>query len=305
MRFLARFAMRGPFHAAAAAAMCMLGALAFGLLVVPAGAVVALATLRHGSRSGLQTFALATVMCLAGRALLGGDALAMVVLCLVTWLPAWLMAVRLGRSERQALPLMMVAVLVGAYAIAIRLAVGDVGAFWSVRLEDLLTALAAEGGPRLGSEQLRQVAAQMHVWTLVALFALLAGTILLARWWQADLYNPGGFGAEFRALVLPRALLPATLAAGAGLVAARLAGGEALIVGDVGVILMVLFAFQGLAVIHHRARAVALARGWLAGLYVMLLLTPQIVGPILATTGLADGFADFRRLAGRRPRAED
>jgi len=305
VRFVARFAMRGPFHAAAAAALCLLGALSFGLLVIPAGAVVALVTLRRGARRGLQVLLLGTALAAVGRMALGGDALAMLVLGLVVWLPAWLMAANLARTERQALPLLMIAVLVAAYAVAIRLAVGDVAAFWSARLAGLLAAVAAEGGPTLAPAQIDLVAAQIHAWTLVAMFALLAAIVLLARWWQAVLYNPGGFGAEFRTLVLPRTLLPATLGAVVALVAMRLAGGQGAVVGDVCVILMVLFAFQGLAVIHFRARAVALARGWLAGLYVMLMLTPQIVGPILATTGLADGFADFRRLAARRSRADD
>jgi len=305
VRFLARFAMRGPYHAAAAAAVTMLGALTIGLLVILSGAVVTLVTLRHGSRRGLEVIALATAFAVAVRLVTSGDALAMLVLCLVVWLPAWLMAINLGRTQRQAMPLVMIAALVGAYALAIRLAVGDVAVFWEQRLQSLFEALAAEGGPSLNPEQVAFVAAQIHVWTLVAMFSMLAATVLLGRWWQAVLYNPGGFGSEFRELELPRWGLPIALATGVAYVAERLAGMNLVVAGDAFVIVVVLFAFQGLAVIHFRARAVSLANGWLAGLYVMLMLTPQIVGPILATTGIADGFADFRRLAARRPKADE
>lgn len=305
MRFLARFAMRGPFHAAAVAAATILGALTIGLLIILSGAVVTLVTLRHGSRKGLEVIVLATAMAVAVRLLTSGEAMSMLVLCLIVWLPAWLMAINLARTRRQAMPLMMIAVLVGAYALAIRFAVGDVAAFWERRLQSLFDALAADGGPSLNPEQVAFVAAQIHVWTLVAMFSMLAAIVLLGRWWQAVLYNPGGFGSEFRELALPRLGLPIAFATAIAFMIERLAGMNLVVAGDAFVILVVLFAFQGLAVIHFRARAVSLATGWLAGLYVMLMLTPQIVGPILATTGIADGFADFRRLAARQPKADE
>lgn len=292
--------MRGPFQAAAVAAATLLGALSIGILVVLSGATVGLTALRHGSREGLKIMALAASLVLAVRLGLGLPALPVLVLGLVVWLPAWLMALNLARTRRQALPLTMIAALVTAYAIAMRLGVGDVDAFWTSRLQVLFDALSAEGGPRVGADQVAIIARQVHQWTLVAMFALFAATILLARWWQAVLYNPGGFGAEFRELRLPRLLLPVAALSGGGMLVGR-GGVEGLaIAGDAFVIVVVLFAFQGLAVIHHRARVVTLARGWLVGLYVLLALTPQLVGPVLATAGVADGVSDFRRLAARR-----
>src|SRR5690606_12934912 len=117
--------MRGPFYAAAAAAATMLAALSIGLFVILSGAIVGLVTLRHGSRKGIEVLILASAATVAVRAVTGGDALAMLVLCLIVWLPAWLMAINLGRTRRQALPLMMIGILVGAYAAAMRIAVGD------------------------------------------------------------------------------------------------------------------------------------------------------------------------------------
>ncbi|MGE0483407.1 MAG: DUF2232 domain-containing protein [Gammaproteobacteria bacterium] len=300
MRFLARFAMRGPFQAAAVAAATLLGALSIGILIVLSGATVGLTALRQGSREGLKIMALAASFIVAVRFGLGLPAQPVLVLGLVVWLPAWLMALNLARTQRQALPLMMIAALVAAYAIAMRLGVGDVDAFWAARLRALFDALSAEGGPRLGTEQVAIIAHQVHHWTLVAMFALFAATILLARWWQGVLYNPGGFGAEFRELRLPRLLLPLAALSGGGMLADHGGIGGFAIAGDAFVIVVVLFAFQGLAVIHHRARVVTLARGWLVGLYVLLALTPQIVGPVLATAGVADSVSDFRRLAPRR-----
>ena len=54
MRFIARFAMRGPNQAILAAAILMLASLLVGPLVIFAGAVVSLVTLRHGPAEGLK-----------------------------------------------------------------------------------------------------------------------------------------------------------------------------------------------------------------------------------------------------------
>ncbi len=299
MRFIARLAMRGPYHAAGVAAVALLGSGAIGLLIIIAGAVVALATLRHGSREGLRVMLLAGVVATAARLLTGNDALPVLVLGLVVWLPSWLLAANLRRSRRQALPLTMIGVLVVCYAAAIRAAVGDVTAFWVSHLTPLFELLARQGGARLSEAQIGLVAAQIHIWSLVAIFAILASMLLLARWWQAALFNPGGFGSEFRELRLPPAALVVAALAAVLLVADRAAGLGLALAGDVFVVVVVLFAFQGLALIHHRARRVSLSGGWLAGLYVMLLLLPQVVGPLLATVGVADGMADFRRLGAR------
>ena len=75
-------------------------------------------------------------------------------------------------------------------------------------------------------------------------------------------------------------------------------GGSSLL-GDVGLILMLLFAVQGLAVAHERVRATGGRRGWLTGLYFVAGFVPQVALPALAATGMADIAADFRRL--RRP----
>jgi hypothetical protein len=242
---------------------------------------------------------LATAMVVVARLALDGQALPMLVLSLVVWLPAWLMAINLARTRQQALPLLMVAMLVAAYAIAVRLAVGDMAAFWSQRLQPLFDLVARDSGTQFSAEQIALVAGQVHTWSLVAMFSMLVATVLVARWWQAALFNPGGFGTEFRELCLPRVALFFAALVSAAVTLLALSGSELRLAGDAFVIVVILFAFQGLAVIHSRARLVALASGWMTGMYVLLVLTPQIVGPILAAAGVADSLADFRHLKTR------
>lgn len=296
MRFIARFAMRGPYHAAAAAALIQLASPAVGFLMVFSGAVIALVTLRRGSREGIRVMIMATTLVVLLRFLLTGQTLPMLVLCLVVWLPAWLLASNLARTEQQAYPLMMIAVLVAAYALAIRGAVGNMGEFWEQRLTQLFQQLTQAGSSGLTSEQIALVAAQIHIWTLVVMFSMLAAVVLLARWWQSSLFNPGGFGREFRQLRLPRRLLYLAALVAMVSVAQALSGADVELAGDAFVIVVVLFAFQGLAVIHSRMHSRGLSSGWLVGLYASLVFVPQLVGPVLATTGVADGVADFRQL---------
>jgi hypothetical protein len=300
---MARFAMRGPWRASALAAALLIGSLAIGFLLIPAGAVVALVTLRLGLRQGVRVAVTATLLAVAARLVLGQSGLPMAVLAGLVWLPALMLATVLAARRQQAAPLLAAGALVAIYAIAMRLFVGDVAAYWTRLLGPLFETVASETGTRFTPAQLAFIAGQLHAWSLVALVGLLVSMVLLARYWQAALYNPGGFGAEFRELRLGPSVRVALAVAAAATLLDWLTDLALPVAGDLFLILVVLFAFQGLAVIHFRARVVALAGGWLVTLYVLLALVPQVAGPILALTGLADDHADFRRL--RRPLNDD
>jgi uncharacterized protein YybS (DUF2232 family) len=118
------------------------------------------------------------------------------------------------------------------------------------------------------------------------------------------LYNPGGFHGEFHALRLPRAVSPvAALVALAAML--QMAQGTYAGLANDGVLLLVLmFAFQGLAVTHARAHALGWRAAWLGVLYVLLALATLLTGAVLAIVGIADTLADFRKLGpprGRQP----
>ena len=95
-------------------------------------------------------------------------------------------------------------------------------------------------------------------------------SVLLGRWWQALLYNPGGFGKEFRALRLDRRVAFGTL----GVLLMVPLAGDAL--GSLGIELMalavVLYLLQGLAVIHAMVTGRGASLLWLVVLYIALIL---------------------------------
>jgi hypothetical protein len=118
-------------------------------------------------------------------------------------------------------------------------------------------------------------------------------SLMLGRYWQAALYNPGGFGGEFRALKLSPALA-------FGLLAAMLLGPNlGLELAMLTPICSVPLAIAGLALLHGLAKQGGLAGFWLVGLYVSLLLFMQLVYPLLVVLAIVDSLIDFR---GRKAR---
>ena len=71
------------------------------------------------------------------------------------------------------------------------------------------------------------------------------------------------------------------------------------LMADALLILLVIYLLQGLALVHaivHRTQA---HRGWLIGLYVVLLLAAPEMMPLLALLGWMDTWIDFRARLGR------
>ncbi|MFK3684577.1 hypothetical protein [Pseudomonas sp. NPDC088890] len=121
--------------------------------------------------------------------------------------------------------------------------------------------------------------------------------LMLGRYWQAALYNPGGFGREFQAVRIP--LVPALVLLGCMLFGPNLGSALALLTPLCSVPLM----FAGLALLHGLVAQKRLAKFWLVGLYVTLVLFMQLTYPLLVVLAIVDSLIDFR---GRKsPQADD
>jgi hypothetical protein len=95
-------------------------------------------------------------------------------------------------------------------------------------------------------QQQAQVRAPLMTGVVAAAFLYsLSACLFIGRWWQAMLYNPGGFGREFRNLRFGRAAT--LLVAGICLLAWGL-GSEFWL--SVALVLSAVYALQGLAVVH-------------------------------------------------------
>jgi len=112
--------------------------------------------------------------------------------------------------------------------------------------------------------------------------------LMLARYWQAALYNPGGFGAEFRALYYP--VVVTVVLVGAALALFSLG----LRYRTWAMICVIPLTFAGLSLVHARARSRGRSTGWLTGFYIAWLIFDP-VKLLVVCFAIADSWLNFRQ----------
>jgi hypothetical protein len=300
MKALAAFVMRGRSTAALVAAAAAVLFWLFPPFLIVSGATVALVTLRRGAAEGAGLMALAGLGAVALTGLALGTPWPMLDVLPACWLPVWLLALVL-RATVSLSRTVQAAALLGLLGVAgFYLALGDPAVWWGGVLgqwERELAALAPTDRAALD-----QLLALLKEWapylpgqaTGAALLFVLAG-LLLGRWQQALLFNPGGFQPEFHQLRLGRPLAALTLAL----------FGVALWstwppLANMMLVLGLLYTVQGFALVHAVAFKRRLSPAWLL-LFYLLLLVPALSQLVMAL-GVADAWADFRNRV--RPRVD-
>jgi hypothetical protein len=127
---------------------------------------------------------------------------------------------------------------------------------------------------------------------LVAALVLgLTLSLFLARWWQAALYNPGGFRREFHGLRLGRNFALVTLGT---LALSMMASGWLAEVGaNALIVLVAAYLLHGLGLLHGIVAAKGIHVGWLITVYALTLILPQST-LLLAVAAFADSWVDIR-----------
>lgn len=252
------------------------------------GAALALVTLRRGPlEGGFAAAAGAAGLAALALGLDGSGAVALGTL-LEFWLPLWLVAVWLRWSVSLGSAVQLAGVLAACGVAGFYVWFGgDPGAFWSGKLAAAGQALGITANEQTDWQAFtdRLQPLMTGLWGL-NLLGLVLASLLMGRWWQALLYNPGGFRAEFHELRLDRGFaVAAALVTLAGTFSGR---GVA---ADAALILSSVFVFQALALAHW----VAAVRSWnVLGLIVVYLLMPLLF-QVYALIGIADVFIDVRR----------
>ena len=276
MRGLAKFVMNG--RKQAILAVVLLGLVPLVYFLNPG--VVGLVMLRKGTQEAGIVFAWA-VLSIGAHAVIG-DFIPLIMLCGISGL-AWI----LRKTESWEFTLLA--------AIAIGLAVEVYLRLQPLVLDVLFLQMELYletnnlQGLQLGGEgvQLEDFRESLTSF-LGAMYMFVAIMLLmLARWMQASLYNPGGFQQEFHALRIEQKVAMILL----GLM--LLASFQVLIPQTWILYLILPLLFSGMALIHALAAKKQLSSLWLAALYAVLML-PVVVNMVVLLA-LVDSWYNFRK----------
>ena len=294
MIFLARFIMAGPSQAALVASVTAILALILPPLAWISGGVIAMIVLHLGPRRGMQLigFAGLAVMVL-GWIVIGTPVLAFSMIMLL-WLPVWLAAVVLYRTVSLALALQLITAMALLFVLVLQLFYSDLHVALSQEFAGIIQPMI--------DQQPTEQARQNLVAALDTVLPLLPGllamgvmmgavlSLLLGRWWQSALYNPGGLSREFNELRLGK--VPA--------IVSMILLGVAMLTGNMLVtmlmlVILVLYLIQGLAMVHGLLALKQANKFWLVGLYFFIFIMPQLVILPVAAVGLTDAWIDYRQ----------
>lgn len=282
---------------------------AFAVLLVPflapaawvSGAAVGLVTLRLGLGQGLRVVLVSTgliavlMMLVTGEVGTWAGALTWSVIWVAVLIAAWVL------REQVSLPWAIQAlVLVVSVGVALfYVAVGDPEVWWRAQF-DLLFAAVGNMGEGLagsaGSNPYSEIHDLLNAYAAgftgaVATSALVSFvlSLLLARSWQSALYNPGGYREEFHQLRFSMnwAVLTAITVIAAWLTDSQLAL-------DIAGLVLLVYALEGLAVIHFAVRDKEKPGLILAAVYVPVILFFALAVKLLTLLGMVDSWLDIR-----------
>ena len=282
-----RFVTRSRYHA--------IGVSALSLLMPPfsfvGGAVIGLATLRHGAAEGFAVLTGTAAIFSVAMWVLAGSIAPAVVFVLVTGLPALALCALLRATTSQGFVLVAATLAAGAAIVVLYLAVPDPVAWWLDMFEAFLGTRTGGVDPQ-AFEQLAELLRAVVTGLPIAVMVTSVSVVFLARWGHAALDNPGGFGREFRDLRVGR-----RFATGAGVVAilAIIAAPRgAGVAHDLLMLIVAACAIQGIALVHGLVALRGGARGWIVAMYASLLLVTPAAVLALSVAGLSDAWLDYR-----------
>ena len=287
MRALAEFTMRGRMQAIFVVA----GAAALPMLFWLSAAAGSLVLLRRGLNDALSVLVWAVIPALAWwyfgdprtlLVLLGSLGLALLLRSHASWVRVMVCSVGLGLL----------------YVWALGAVFGEPIAALASELQKVLPDALSGAYQQLSVEErgrLESLLVPVLTGLLAALLQIVTLlSLMLGRYWQAALYNPGGFGSEFRALRFPPMLAMLLLV---GMLLGPNLGAQLAVLTPLCSVPLV---FAGLALMHGLVAQGRLPRFWLVGLYVTLVLFMQLIYPLLAVLAIVDSLFDFRgRAAGK------
>jgi hypothetical protein len=278
MRVLAKYVMRGPLQAGGVAAVST----AVPLLFWIGAAVVSLVILRLGLSQGFN-IALWALLPALGWSWFGQDPTALAVLLQVMLMASVLRTS--GSWEKALLGGSFLAIVMGLLLPVIYPGLLDELVRTGVSFYEQYNAEVAKA---LGDDLETVIRSTMTASMVGTYLATGIGVTLLARAWQAGLYNPGGFRKEFHALRLSpvvSVLCAVTMLAGLFL------GSDAMLLAWITGTPLFL---AGLALVHGVVGRKKLNGQWLVLFYIALALLGPTLMILLIVMAFVDSWLDIR-----------
>ncbi|MDY7219502.1 hypothetical protein TOI97_07980 [Denitrificimonas sp. JX-1] len=283
MRILAEFVMRGRMQAVVVTAL----AVAVPMMFWFGAAAASLVLLRRGLNDALNVIVWALLPAIVWAyfddprpllGLLGALILAQVLRSSASWAKVLLASLLLGAVFAWGLGV--------AFAQPLSELANELNTLMPKLLPDLYEQLNAEQHLQLSSLIVPVLTGLMAA--VLQIICVLS--VVLARYWQAALYNPGGLGLEFKALRLPAVIVfPLVF----GMLFAPSLGIQAAVLTPVCSVPLL---FTGLAVVHGLIAKYRAGSFWSIGLYIGLILFTQVIYPFLVVLAIVDSVFDFRGL---------
>jgi hypothetical protein len=254
-------------------------------------ATVGLVTLRKGGSEGLLVMLWAALPLVASYYFAQGNEVSQGngLLTFVSLLSLVMMVIaanvlRLTRSWQWTILLSMLAAGAVAQTTGLLLVaeIDRVIAQLSDMMAEIAASQSAEQAPLAPSRSmvLGAIALMLSMTVIVSLF--------VSRWWQALLYNPGGFREEFHSLRLDSlvaGILLLTLIAGLMLPNDFRFWAE---------LMAVPLVVAGISLAHWGANRFSLGTPWLVFMYIGLVISAPVIGGLLVALGFADSLLNLR-----------
>jgi len=288
MKFIANYSMKGQSQSMIAVLLLSMITVWFAPLGMLLGAVIALVTLRVGVNEGLKVLLIAMVANVGISTLLTGSSWSGVMAIAEYMLPIWLLALVLRKTNSLASVIHLAMLMAGVGVVGFYLAVGEPVVWWTNIINSILLPIMLEAGLEAPKELMENMAKVATMFFGMFVVILWTSILLIARWWQSELYFPGKFREDFFQIRLPKNVAYlAIVVALAGLLV------ESGILRDLSGVIIAGLMFPGLAIAHQAVYVKKMSSGWLIGLYFLLFIFPQML-LIVAAIGLVDTWLDIR-----------
>lgn len=293
MKALASYIMRGPLQATAFVSSCAILSLILPLVNYLSGAALALVTLRQGMNPGFIVLVSSSVIFAVFTYLI--PALPELPIAVIGFVGLLLMVWVLAAVLRHWRSLPVTLIVAGAFGLLFILVIyiaTEPAVMWQQITSEFFKPIleqADEESSALLNQQIMEAAHMITGFFAAGIVLNCAVCLFLGRYWQALLYNPGGFRQEFHSLRFGNGF--AIFTAVVGIISFIPMGKAGTFAADVLSVLLILYFLQGLAIAHAAVYMKKLNTGWLITLYVLSVFLLKLI----AVVGFIDTWANFRQ----------